>query len=92
MIRFCVWGAEPVLRADVYKRQVVGRREVELRNDVAGEKLLLAVVGELCGGYAGFGGLDVGLGGLQGGFVGNLVDDEKGLSLGDFLTFVDAEL
>ena len=75
------------------RQQVVfGRREVELRDDVAGEKFFFAVISKLGRSDAGFGGRDIGLGGLQGCLVGNLVDDEQGLALGDLLSFVHAEL
>ena len=71
---------------------VLGRLEVELRHDVLGEEFLLAVVGQLCGGDAGLGGLDVGFSRAERSLVGNLVDDEEGLTLRHLLAFVHAEL
>ena len=71
---------------------VLGCRKIELRNHVAGEKFLLAVVSQLCRCNAGFGGGYIGLGGLQSGLVGNLVDDEERLSGADPLAFVHAHL
>ena len=69
---------------------VLGSLQVELRNDVLGEQLFFAVVGQLSGGYAGLGSCDVGFCGLQGCLVGHLVDNEQQLSLANYFTLFNA--
>ena len=71
---------------------VLGRRKVELRNYLACEKFLLAVVGQLSGRNTRLGGGDVGFGRLQSCLIGNLVDDEKRLPVADALPLVYADL
>ena len=71
---------------------VLGRREVVPRDYLLGEQLLLAVVGELCGGHAGLGCGHVGFGRLESRLIGNLVDDKEGLALRYGLSFVEADL
>ncbi len=71
---------------------VFGCREVELRDDVALEQLFLAVVGQPGRGDAGLGCGDVGIGGLERGLVGHLVDDEERPAFRDLLSLLDEQL
>ena len=74
------------------QQRILGGREVELRNHVAGEQLLLAVENQLGGSHRRFGRLHVRLGGLQSRLVGHLVDNEQGLALADPLALTDVHL